>query len=154
MCSIVFVRQVSLSPVTSLLDGIWGSQAAKISIVMPCGVVGGWRWSRHVYNHQQDHKASLPRSQSTVCWMIIVTTHNYKMVRFQVLTAASMKMAIFWDVAPCSLVEVYRRFSGACCLHHQGKHLWNVGKLLPDYTAQHPRRQLSSFLQNVCQGVS
>jgi hypothetical protein len=24
-------------------------------------------------------------------------------------------MAVFWDVAPCSLVEVYRRFSGACC---------------------------------------
>jgi hypothetical protein len=29
-----------------------------------------------------------------------------------------MKMAVFWDVAPCSLVEVYRR--GAHCLHHQG----------------------------------
>jgi hypothetical protein len=41
-------------------------------------------------------------------------------VRFQVLTAASMKMAVFWVVAPCSLVEVYRRFRGACCLHHQG----------------------------------
>jgi hypothetical protein len=27
-------------------------------------------------------------------------------VRFEVLTAASMKMAIFWVVAPCSLVEV------------------------------------------------
>jgi hypothetical protein len=26
----------------------------------------------------------------------------------------------FWDVAPCSLVEVYRRFRGACCLHYQG----------------------------------
>jgi hypothetical protein len=29
-------------------------------------------------------------------------------------------MAVFWVVAPCSLVEVYRRFRGACCLHHQG----------------------------------
>jgi hypothetical protein len=28
-----------------------------------------------------------------------------------------MKMAIFWIVAPFSLVEVYRRFSGTCCLH-------------------------------------
>jgi hypothetical protein len=26
----------------------------------------------------------------------------------------------FWDVAPCSLVEVYRLFRGACCLCHQG----------------------------------
>jgi hypothetical protein len=29
-------------------------------------------------------------------------------------------MAVFWVVAPCSLVEVYQRFSGPCCLHHQG----------------------------------
>jgi hypothetical protein len=28
-------------------------------------------------------------------------------------------MAVFWDVAPCSLVEVYRSFRGACCFHHQ-----------------------------------
>jgi hypothetical protein len=30
-----------------------------------------------------------------------------ELVRFQVLTAAGMKMSFFWDVAPCSLVEVY-----------------------------------------------
>jgi hypothetical protein len=41
-------------------------------------------------------------------------------VRFQVLTAASMKMAVFWVVAPCSLAEVYRRFRGACFLRLQG----------------------------------
>jgi hypothetical protein len=72
----------------------------------------------------------------------------------------NMKMAIFWDIAPCNLVKFYRRFRGACCLHHKSdelwvmtcrpddegsKHLWNVGKLLPDYTAQHPRRQPSSY---------
>jgi hypothetical protein len=27
-------------------------------------------------------------------------------------------MAVFWVVAPCHLVEVYRRFRGACCHHH------------------------------------
>jgi hypothetical protein len=31
-----------------------------------------------------------------------------------------MKMTVFWDIAQCSLVEVYRHFKGACCLHHQG----------------------------------
>jgi hypothetical protein len=36
--------------------------------------------------------------------------------RFQALTAASMKMSASWDIAPCSLVEVYRRFRGAYCL--------------------------------------
>jgi hypothetical protein len=34
-------------------------------------------------------------------------------VRFEVLTAASMKMIVFWVVAPCSLVEIDRRFRGA-----------------------------------------
>jgi hypothetical protein len=54
----------------------------------------------------------------------------------------SVKTIVFWNVAPCSLVEVYRLFKDACCLHHQGdrplQHLWNVGKLLSDYTAQDP----------------
>jgi hypothetical protein len=30
------------------------------------------------------------------------------------------KMTVFWDVVPCSPVELYRCFRGACCLHHQG----------------------------------
>jgi hypothetical protein len=38
------------------------------------------------------------------------------MARFQVLTAANMKMTVFSDVAQCSLVEFYRRFRGACYL--------------------------------------
>jgi hypothetical protein len=29
------------------------------------------------------------------------------LVRFQVLAAAIMKMTVFWNVAQCSLVEVY-----------------------------------------------
>jgi hypothetical protein len=32
----------------------------------------------------------------------------------------STKMAVFWVVAPSSLVEVYHRFRGPCFLHHQG----------------------------------
>jgi hypothetical protein len=40
--------------------------------------------------------------------------------------------------------------SGTICPHHQGddggsKHIWNVCKLLPDYTVQHHRRQSSSY---------
>jgi hypothetical protein len=37
-------------------------------------------------------------------------------MRFQVLMAISMKLAVFWVVSPCSLVEVYKHFRGACCL--------------------------------------
>jgi hypothetical protein len=43
-----------------------------------------------------------------------------------------MKIAVFWVIAPCSLVEVYQRFRGPCCLHHQGDRL-------------QPRRQQSSI---------
>jgi hypothetical protein len=35
-------------------------------------------------------------------------------MRFQFLTAESMKMAAFRVLGPCSLVEVCRRFRGAC----------------------------------------
>jgi hypothetical protein len=34
--------------------------------------------------------------------------------------AASMKMAVLWNVEPCSLVEVHRRFRGTYCIYHQG----------------------------------
>jgi hypothetical protein len=33
-------------------------------------------------------------------------------VGFEVLTAVSTKMTVFWVVAPCSLVDVYQRFRG------------------------------------------
>jgi hypothetical protein len=65
-----------------------------------------------------------------------------------------MKMAAFWVVAPCNLVEVYRCFRGACWHYHKGdrsddggsEHPWNISKLLPVCTAQQPRRQPSSYL--------
>jgi hypothetical protein len=64
-----------------------------------------------------------------------------------------MKVAVFWVVAPCSLVEVHQRFRDTYSLQHQGpddggsKYFWNVGKLLPDYTALQPRRQPSQYLR-------
>jgi hypothetical protein len=39
-------------------------------------------------------------------------------------------MTVFWDVAPCDILDIDRRFRGS-------KHLRNVGLLLPDYIAQH-----------------
>jgi hypothetical protein len=51
--------------------------------------------------------------------------------------AASMKVAVFWVVTLCSLVEVYQHFRGS-------KYLWNVNKLLADYMALQPRTRPSS----------
>jgi hypothetical protein len=68
-------------------------------------------------------------SNGIYVWQVVLSlrcTENYKLCNrpikksdFEVLTAASMKIAVFWVVAPCSLVEVYQRFRGPCCLHHQ-----------------------------------
>jgi hypothetical protein len=38
-------------------------------------------------------------------------------VRFQVLTAVSMKMTAFWNIVQCSLIEVNGRFRRSHCLH-------------------------------------
>jgi hypothetical protein len=51
------------------------------------------------------HPAGIPREQDDVI-----------KVGFEVLTAVSTKMAVFWVVAPCSVVGVYQRFRGPCCL--------------------------------------
>jgi hypothetical protein len=48
-------------------------------------------------------------------------TNTSNLVVRQVLTAASMKMAVFVVVAPYSLAEVYRRFRGASRVQHPGR---------------------------------
>jgi hypothetical protein len=60
-----------------------------------------------------------------------------------------LKMTAFWDLAPCNLTEVDRRFTGVYCLHHQGNdrgstHLWN-GLLQWDYMAMYSRTLSSSY---------
>jgi hypothetical protein len=57
-------------------------------------------------------KVHKPKIQNTSrsCWL----------VRFQVLTAASMMFrVVFWDILPCKII-VDRRFRGAYCLHRHG----------------------------------
>jgi hypothetical protein len=41
-------------------------------------------------------------------------------VTVEVLTTASIKMAVFWGVSPCSPMEVYRRFGDTCCPRVEG----------------------------------
>jgi hypothetical protein len=59
---------------------------------------------------------------------------------FEVLTAVSVKMAVFWVVAPCSLVcfSISRPDDGGSMV------LWNVCQFLAVYTALQPRRRPSS----------
>jgi hypothetical protein len=64
-----------------------------------------------------------------------------RFVRFQFITVPNMKMVLFCDVAPCSLVEIYQRFIGAYFLHHYhyipndagSRHHRNVGQFIREY---------------------
>jgi hypothetical protein len=51
----------------------------------------------------------------------------------------SMKMAVSWDAALCTLVDTELCFREDYCLHHQGQYL-------QDYMVQHPGRLPSSYL--------
>jgi hypothetical protein len=62
------------------------------------------------------------------------------LVRFEVLTAVTVKIAVFWNVTHCSLVSYYQRFGGTCCLHVLVKDVrQNVGTSLTGYSASQPR---------------
>jgi hypothetical protein len=47
-----------------------------------------------------------------------------------------MKMIVFWDFAPCSLVDIDRRWLVRSAEDGGNKHLWNVGKYALEYTVQ------------------
>jgi hypothetical protein len=58
---------------------------------------------------------------SVVCRPNVTRYKKWVLVRFQVLTATSMKVTVFWDVAPRSLIEIDRHFRGAVrWFHHIG----------------------------------
>jgi hypothetical protein len=104
-------------------------------------LTGGWVGLRAGLDTEARGKILCP------CW----GSKPSRPVRSQTLYRLSypsscMKMAVFWNAAPCSLAEMYRRFRGAYCLHYQGDecrddgastHLRNVG-LLRDQTALYP----------------
>jgi hypothetical protein len=45
------------------------------------------------------------------------TVEKLMLCRTEVLAALTVKSTSFWDVTPCGLVEVYRRFGEPYCLH-------------------------------------
>jgi hypothetical protein len=60
--------------------------------------------SRHVRDGIWVLSQTVSASKATT---LTLATILFILVGFEVLMAASMKMAVFWVVAPCSLVEVY-----------------------------------------------
>jgi hypothetical protein len=58
---------------------------------------------------QDSDSTSLQQTAQIISNSSKVTANTVIKVGFEVLTAVSTKMAVFWVVAPCSLVEVYQR---------------------------------------------
>jgi hypothetical protein len=96
-------------------------------VVLDGGEVCSVSWNRRAGSECGSEQSSLKQAKAVItgtCYYSNIFYNNYFLFknmskRFEVLEAASMKMAVFWVVAPCSRVEVYRRFREACCLHHQ-----------------------------------
>jgi hypothetical protein len=98
--------------------------------------VVAWMWNRYqklltVFSLKTDICLLVPVHTATEMHLQLATStflasaqmyYKYTVfqVRFKVLVAASMKVDVFWDVAPCSLVDIDWHFRGAYCLHHQG----------------------------------
>jgi hypothetical protein len=59
-----------------------------------------------------------------------------------IIPRSGLKIAVFWAVAPCSLVEVYQRFRGPCCLHHQTTRCYNPEDR---HLRTHRRENLKSY---------
>jgi hypothetical protein len=54
-------------------------------------------------------------------------------LRIKGVTAKSMKVAMFWGIAPCTLLYTDRRFRAA---YKSSELLWNLGQYLSDYMVQ------------------
>jgi hypothetical protein len=72
-----------------------------------CFIIGGWR----------------VRSSALGQSVVIEVFRCYPHSRSHVTCTAgnTLKVTVFWAVAPYSLVEVYGRFRGVCFLHLQGE---------------------------------
>jgi hypothetical protein len=75
-------------------------------------------------------------------------------VRFQVLSEANIKMTVLWDIVPCSLVEVDRRFRSPYCLHYQENESHSVilmmqaisiSEMSVNFSAHYPKNLSSSI---------
>jgi hypothetical protein len=83
------------------------------AVILGCDAV--WICRKNTGIHlQSPHGVMTQNNRIWICTTIRTLISQFY-VRFQVLTAASIKFKVFWDVAPCSHVEADRRFRSAYC---------------------------------------
>jgi hypothetical protein len=86
-----------------------------------------WRISWLSASQEELYSMELVRtrmqSEGSRVWKIYVQSHKYNLRQLEgpIQNFTSVKMAVFWDVVLCSLVDIYWCFRGAYSLRHQGQ---------------------------------
>jgi hypothetical protein len=86
-------------------------------------------WSKHVAQHDKTvnrgqwyvkvTEHNMKELNNNVCYFILISSGGWHVLQKEAKILRHVKFRVFWDVAPCSHVEVDRRFRGAYCLHHR-----------------------------------
>jgi hypothetical protein len=67
----------------------------------------------------QHSKGQIERTVANYCGAQTVPEIFIPGLRFEIFAVLSMKMVVFCDVAPCSLVDIEEGFRLTYCLHYQ-----------------------------------
>jgi hypothetical protein len=87
------------------------------------------------FNYCLLHSAASANQITTFDWLII--TDKFRVCRW--LSSGLQRRVVWYKFPDVSHVLGSSNIRGKC------KHIWNVGKLTPDYTEQRPRRRPSSY---------
>jgi hypothetical protein len=77
----------------------------------------------------------------------VKTAVNLRITRYEVLTAVTMKVSVFWDVTPCTLEKIFANFFDEPGASSYRVDEMQVVKYLHDYTAFNSRRTQSSTFE-------
>jgi hypothetical protein len=117
----------------------WNSKiSARADLYIPVQITGEqWTTGHHILRHNGtqhvtgeicSHTHILDRSGTKLNSSgEFKIKQRFWLVRYQLLMAVSSKMIVFWNVAPCRLVWIDRRFWGAYCLQHQASEILIFG---------------------------
>jgi hypothetical protein len=103
-------RKKNFTPRQKSLDLLFGNLVIEIC---------AWRRSTCWQTLPVPHCATFFRHTLAMTAVLELHFGVNSVERVAVWKHVRMNMAVFWDVAPCSLVEIGRRFTGTFCLHHQ-----------------------------------
>jgi hypothetical protein len=76
--------------------------------------------------HTRKYELCVPASSDTIPTISVLKSpmhqniRNISLINFIFFTAVTIKIAVLGNVRTCSLLDLNRRLTGICCLHHRG----------------------------------